>query len=47
MSGFGLWDIVYSNGFKKSFWNLKCANSSFSKNRMASCRRESNAKNPT
>lgn len=47
MSGLGLWIIVYSNGFRKSFWNLKCGSSSFSRNRIASWRRESKAKMPT
>ena len=46
-SGLELWVMVYSNGRRKSFWNLKWGNSSFSKNLMASCRRASNAKKPT
>lgn len=46
-SGFELWTIVYSKGRKKSFWNLKCGNSSFSKNLMASWRSASKAKNAT
>lgn len=46
-SGLELWIMVYSNGRRKSFWNLKCASSSFSKNRMANWRRASKAKNPT
>jgi len=47
ISGLWLCLIVYSNGFRKSFWNLKCGNSSFSRNRIESCRSESNAKKPT
>lgn len=47
ISGFWLWIMVYSKGFKKSFWNLKFGNSSFSRNRIASWRRESKAKKPT
>lgn len=46
-SGLWLCVIVYSNGFKKSFWNLKLASSSFSRKRIASCRSASNAKNDT
>src|SRR5258708_33796499 len=47
ISGFALCVMVYSKGLKKSFWNLKCGNSSFSRKRIASCRKESRAKNPT
>ena len=47
ISGLELLIIVYSNGLKKSFWNLKCGSSSFSRKRMASCRRASRAKKPT
>lgn len=43
-SEFLLCTMVYSNGRKKSFWNLKCDNSSFSKKFMASCLRASKAK---
>ena len=42
-----MWIMVYSNGLRKSFWNLKCGSSSFSKKRIASCRSASRAKKPT
>lgn len=35
--------IMCSNGLKKSFWNLKLANSPFSINFIESCRKESRA----
>lgn len=37
--------IMCSNGLRKSFWNLKLANSPFSMNLVASCLKESTAKN--
>ena len=42
-----LCNMIYSNGFKKSFWKLKLANSSLIKNLSASCRSESIAKMDT
>ena len=37
--------MICSNGRRKSFWNLKLANSPFSKNFIDNCRKESTAKN--
>jgi hypothetical protein len=44
---FLLLTMVYSKGRRKSFWNRKCDNSSFSKKFIASCRSASSAKKLT